>query len=81
MSFCGPNVNFTNDKYPISKKHPENYQKTIIEKGVSIGAGAIIMGGITIGENSLIGAGALINKNIPKNAVVYGSPGEVKYYK
>ena len=59
------------------QKTPRELPKTIIEKGVSIGAGAIIMGGITIGENSLIGAGALINKNIPKNAVVYGTPGEV----
>ncbi len=39
--FIGPNVTFTNDKYPRSKKHPLEYQKTIIEDGVSLGAGSI----------------------------------------
>ena len=63
------------------QKNTQRITKNHNRKGVSIGAGAIIMGGITIGENSLIGAGALINKNIPKNAVVYGTPGEVKYYR
>lgn len=69
--FIGPNVCFTNDKYPKSKIYPTDFLKTHICKGVSIGAGAIILPGVTIGENTTIGAGAIITKNIPANSIVY----------
>ena len=72
--FIGPNVTFVNDKYPRSKKYPSKFQKTLIKKGASIGAGAIILGGLTIGENSLIGAGSVVTKNIPDNTLWYGNP-------
>ncbi len=48
--FIGPNATFTNDKYPRSKQHPAEYVKTVIEEGVSIGAGSVILCGITIGR-------------------------------
>ena len=48
--FIGPNVTFTNDKYPRSKQYPGAFQKTILERGCSIGANATILGGITIGR-------------------------------
>ena len=41
--FIGPNVTFTNDKYPRSKKYPSEFQRTIIKKGASIGAGSVIL--------------------------------------
>lgn len=69
----GPNVTFTNDKYPRAKKRFV-LQKTFIKKNASIGAGAIIIGGITIGENSMIGAGSIVTKNIPNNTLWVGSP-------
>jgi UDP-2-acetamido-3-amino-2,3-dideoxy-glucuronate N-acetyltransferase len=72
--FIGPNVTFTNDKYPKSKIHPERFQRIRIGKGTSIGAGSIVLGGVTIGANSLIGAGSLVTKNIPANELWYGSP-------
>lgn len=72
--FIGPNVTFTNDKYPRSKQYPDKFQKTVIKKGASIGAGAIILGGITIGENALIGAGSVVTKNIPANELWLGNP-------
>ncbi|MEO5990240.1 MAG: acyltransferase [Ferruginibacter sp.] len=71
--FIGPNVTFTNDKYPKSKCEFE-IQRILIEKNVSIGAGAIILGGITIGANSMIGAGSIVTKNIPNNELWYGNP-------
>lgn len=74
--FIGPNVTFTNDKYPKSKVYPETFQKTIICKGASIGAGAIILGGVIIGENSLIAAGSIVTKNVPPNTLYKGSPAE-----
>ena|SRR5436190_5693366 len=72
--FIGPNVTFTNDKYPKSKIYPERFQRIHIAKGASIGAGSIILGSITIGANSLIGAGSLVTKDVPANELWYGSP-------
>lgn len=72
--FIGPNVTFTNDKYPRSKQYPSNFDKIIIKKGASVGAGSIILGGVTIGENALIGAGSVVTKNIPENELWVGNP-------
>lgn len=69
----GPNVTFTNDKYPRAKQ-PFELQKTIIKKNASIGAASTVLGGITIGENSLIGAGSLVTKSVPPNELWFGSP-------
>jgi predicted dehydrogenase/serine acetyltransferase len=71
--FVGPGVTFTNDKYP---KLPGEWElrNTIIEDGVSIGAGAVILPGIRIGENSLVGAGAVVTSDVPKGSVFVGNP-------
>ena len=69
----GPNVTFTNDKYPRAKQAFE-LQKTIIKKNVSIGAASTVLGGITIGENSMIEAGSLVTKSVPPNELWFGSP-------
>jgi len=74
--FIGPNVTFTNDKYPRSKVYPEQFTKTIIKRGASIGANATILCGITIGENSIIGAGSVVTKDVPPNTLWYGNPAE-----
>jgi acetyltransferase-like isoleucine patch superfamily enzyme len=73
-TFIGPNVTFVNDKFPRSKKYPDQFQKTTIRKNASIGAGSIILGGLEIGEFAMIGAGSLITKNISARALVVGSP-------
>lgn len=65
--FIGPNVTFTNDLYPRSKKYPEKFLKTVIKKGASIGANATILAGITIGENAMIAAGSIVTKDVPAN--------------
>ncbi len=72
--FVGPNVTFTNDKYPRSKQHPRKFQATILRKGCSIGANSTILGGLVIGENSMIGAGSLVTKDVPEGELWYGSP-------
>jgi UDP-2-acetamido-3-amino-2,3-dideoxy-glucuronate N-acetyltransferase len=69
----GPNVTFTNDKYPRAKKTFE-LQKTLIKRNASIGAASTILGGVTIGENSMVGAGSLVTKDIPDNELWLGSP-------
>ena len=77
--FIGPNVTFTNDKYPRSKKHLSTYPKTKIKKGASIGANATILP-VTIGAYAMVGAGAVITKDVPANAIVVGNPGKIIGY-
>lgn len=72
--FVGPNVTFTNDLIPRSKHHRDEYDKTLIKNGASIGANSTIIAGNTIGENALIGAGSVITKNVPANTVWFGNP-------
>ena len=76
--FVGPNVTFSNDKYPRSKKYPESFPKTIIEDGASIGANSTILPGIRIGKNSMIGAGAVVTRDVPDETLVTGIPARVK---
>lgn len=72
--FIGPNVTFTNDKFPRSKIYPEKFDKVHIEFGASIGAGAIIMGNVRIGKFALVAAGALVTKDVPAFTLVKGFP-------
>jgi UDP-2-acetamido-3-amino-2,3-dideoxy-glucuronate N-acetyltransferase len=74
--FCGPSVVFTNVKYPLATKkiNKNNYEKTLIKKGATLGANSTILCGVTIGMNSLIGAGSVVIKNVDKNSVVVGNP-------
>jgi len=71
--FIGPNVTFTNDKYPRSKQYPEKFQTTIIKKGASIGANTTILGNVIIGEGSMVGAGSVVTKSIPAGELWLGS--------
>ncbi len=72
--FIGPNVTFTNDKYPKSKNYPDEYQEVIIEEGASIGANSTVLGGVRIGQGSMIGAGSVVSKNVPEGELWVGNP-------
>lgn len=72
--FIGPNVTFTNDKFPHSKEYPEKFQKTVLKEGASIGAGSVILGGITIGRKAMIGAGSVVTKDVPDGELWFGNP-------
>ncbi|WP_133629886.1 MULTISPECIES: acyltransferase [Gammaproteobacteria] len=72
--FVGPCVAFSNDKHPRSKQYPDQFLRTIIKKGASIGANATILPGITIGEGALVGAGAVVTKDVAPFTVVVGNP-------
>lgn len=80
--FIGPFAVFTNDINPRSfrKKNPEEFKKTILRRGVTIGANATIVCGITIGKYAFIGAGAVVTKDVPDYALVYGNPAKIKGY-
>jgi len=71
--FVGPHVCFTNDKYPPS----DNWSKTLVKKGASIGANATILPGIIIGVNALVGAGSVVTKDVKANTTVVGNPARV----
>jgi len=78
--FIGPNVTFTNDLMPRSKKYPCKFLTTLIEEGASVGASATIIGGITIGKYAMIGAGSVVTKNVGDHTLWYGNPAELKGY-
>ncbi|MHC1704334.1 MAG: acyltransferase [Tenuifilaceae bacterium] len=69
----GPNVTFTNDKYPRAKQEFE-LKRTVIREFASIGAGAIILCGIEIGAYAMIGAGSVLTKNAPPFTLWVGNP-------
>jgi acetyltransferase-like isoleucine patch superfamily enzyme len=73
----GPNVTFTNDKWPKSKNKDFILEETKVKQGASIGANATILCGISIGAYSLIAAGALVTKSVPDRSLMIGSPAKV----
>lgn len=79
-SFVGPNVAFTNDPFPRSKRQPKTFPTTLIRKKATIGAGATILPGITVGSNAMIAAGAVVTQNVPANALVVGNPAYIQGY-
>ena len=78
--FVGPNVTFTNDKFPRSKVYPESFLQTIVETGASIGGGSVLLPGIKIGRGAMVGAGAVVTKSVPPFAIVTGNPARIIGY-
>ncbi len=75
--FCGPSMVFTNVINPRSHvTRKDEYLKTIVRKGASIGANATIICGNEIGEYAFIGAGTVITKPVKAFALVVGNPGK-----
>lgn len=73
--FLGPSMVFTNVINPRSAINRKNeYAKTIVKHGASIGANATIVCGHDIGRFAFIGAGAVVTKNVPDYALVVGNP-------
>jgi len=73
--FCGPSCVFTNVHNPRSKIVRKNeYRKTLVQKGVTLGANSTIICGVTLGKFSFIGAGAVISKDVPNYAKMVGVP-------
>jgi UDP-2-acetamido-3-amino-2,3-dideoxy-glucuronate N-acetyltransferase len=73
--FLGPSMVFTNVTNPrafITRR--DEFKKTLLKKGCSIGANATIVCGVTIGEYALIGSGAVVNKDIKPYALMVGVP-------
>ena len=73
--FCGPSMVFTNVINPrshISRK--EEYLKTLVKRGASLGANSTIVCGNTLGDFAFVGAGAVVTRDVPAYALVLGAP-------
>lgn len=73
--FCGPSCVFTNVINPRSEiVRKEEYRKTIVKRGASIGANATIICGHDLGEYCFIAAGAVVTREVPAYALMAGTP-------
>ena len=73
--FLGPSMVFTNVTNPRSAVNRKNeYAKTVVKRGATIGANSTIICGHDIGEFAFIGAGAVVTKNVPAYALLVGNP-------
>ena len=76
--FCGPSMVFTNVINPrsaVSRK--DEYRRTLVKRGASIGANATVVCGATLGEYCFVGAGAVVTKDVPPHALVVGVPATI----
>ena len=79
--FLGPSCVFTNVINPRSFiERKEEYKRTIVKKGATIGANATIICGNNIGRYALVGAGAVVTKDVPDYALVTGNPARIRGY-
>jgi UDP-2-acetamido-3-amino-2,3-dideoxy-glucuronate N-acetyltransferase len=73
--FCGPSMVFTNVYNPrsaVSRK--DEYRKTLIRRGATLGANCTIVCGTVVGQYAFVGAGAVINRDVPDFALMVGVP-------
>ncbi len=80
--FVGHGVMFINDKFPRATTGAGELQtdadwtllRTVVERGASLGSGAVILGGVRIGAGALVGAGAVVTRDVEAGATVVGNP-------
>jgi len=73
--FCGPSMVFTNVNNPRSHVSRKNeYRRTVVRRGASIGANATVVCGHEIGAYAFIGAGSVVTRDVPAYALMVGSP-------
>ena len=84
--FVGHGVMFVNDKTPRATSASGALQAeddwellpTVVERGASIGSGAVVLGGVRIGARALVGAGAVVTRDVAAGAVVAGVPARAR---
>jgi acetyltransferase-like isoleucine patch superfamily enzyme len=83
--FVGHGVTFINDSYPrattaegeLQSEKDWHVEKTVVERGASIGSGSTILSNVVIGENAIVGAGSVVTRNVPANTIVVGNPAKI----
>lgn len=77
--FCGPSMVFTNVVNPRSHViRRDEYKRTLVRKGASLGANSTVVCGVTIGRYAFVGAGSVVTRDIPDYALVYGNPARIQ---
>lgn len=73
--FCGPSMVFTNVFNPrAAVVRKDEYRRTLVRRGATLGANSTIVCGTTIGRYAFVGAGAVVTRDIPDHALVVGVP-------
>lgn len=72
--FLGPSMTFTNDRFPRAFNGDFTVSETLVKRGASIGAHAVIRCGVVIGEYAMVGSGSVVTKDVPPHALVAGNP-------
>jgi acetyltransferase-like isoleucine patch superfamily enzyme len=72
--WIGPNVVFTNARYPKSRNVKKELKGVIVKSKAKIGANVTILPGVIIGANSLVGAGSVVTKDVAEGSVIAGNP-------
>ncbi len=80
--FVGHGVLFVNDKFPAATNADGVLQteadwellRTVVERGASLGSGAVVLGGVRIGSDAMVGAGAVVTRDVPSGTAVAGVP-------
>ncbi len=84
--FLGPGVILTNDNQPRAI-NPDSSLKSdadwkvspiLIQRGASVGAGAIVLPGVTVGTFAMIGAGSVVTRDVPAHGLAYGNPARLR---
>jgi UDP-2-acetamido-3-amino-2,3-dideoxy-glucuronate N-acetyltransferase len=77
--FCGPSIVFTNVMNPRSHvSRRDEYRRTLVRRGASLGANSTIVCGTVIGQYAFVGAGSVVTRDVPDYALVYGNPARVR---
>jgi UDP-2-acetamido-3-amino-2,3-dideoxy-glucuronate N-acetyltransferase len=77
--FCGPSMVFTNVYNPrAAVVRKDEYRRTLIKRGATLGANCTIVCGVTVGEYAFVGAGAVVNRDVPAFALMLGVPARQK---
>jgi len=74
--FCGPSVVFTNVYNPRAAiERKDEYRKTLISRGATLGANCTILCGVIVGSHAFVGAGAVVLSDVANYALIVGVPG------
>ncbi len=84
--FVGHGVMFVNDKHPRATNPDGSLQRagdwqllqTVVERGATLGSGAVVLGGIRIGAGAIVGAGAVVSRDVAPGATVVGVPARAR---
>jgi UDP-2-acetamido-3-amino-2,3-dideoxy-glucuronate N-acetyltransferase len=76
--FVGPGAVFTNVRHPRAAfSRAPHWDRTVVEDGATVGAGAVLVAPLRVGRGAMVGAGAVVTRDVPAHAIVAGNPARV----